>query len=84
MSFNSENLAERIRDGLANPKKLFAIAVEKGSCRIPDLIYTHAKCREDVLSGLVGLTSPLPKRTRVVNVAECVGYLSDDKGRIIV
>lgn len=65
-------------------KKLYAIAVEKGLRRIPDIVYTHAKSREDVLASLVSVTNPLPRRSRVVGVAECWGYMCDDKGRVIV
>ena len=84
MSLEAMNQAYEASKQNSEAKKLYAIAVEKGLRRIPDLIYTHAKCREDVLASLVVMTANMPKRTRVVNVAECVGYLSDDKGRILV
>ena len=65
-------------------KKLFAIAIEKGKNRTPDILYTHAEKREDVLANLVNIRGAFPKRTKVVSVAEAVGFLADEKGRVLV
>lgn len=61
-------------------RRLFAIAVEKGPSRIPDVVYTHAESREAVLASLVSVTSMLPKRSRVVAVGEAWGYFHDEQG----
>lgn len=65
-------------------KRLFAIAVEKGARRIPDVLYTHAESREEILAGLVTVKKSLPKYSRVVGVAQALGYYYDDKGRVYV
>lgn len=64
-----------------NGKQLFAVAVEKGWARIPDVLYFSAKTIEDVRAALVrGVLTLLPKGSKIVGVAPAVGYFHDERG----
>lgn len=66
---------------VGNGKLLFAVAVEKGWRRIPDVLYFSALTIEDVRSTLVrGVLTLLPKGSKIVGVAPAIGYFHDERG----
>lgn len=67
-----------------NGKTLFAVAVEKGWARIPDVLYFAAATIEDVRAQLVrGVLTLLPKGSKIVGVAPAVGYFHDERGDVL-
>jgi len=65
-------------------KMLFAVAVERGWRRTPDILYFGARTIEDLRANLVAtvLTS-LPKGSRVVGVAPAIGHFHDERGDLL-
>lgn len=64
-----------------NGKTLFAVAVEKGWARIPDILYFAAATIEDVRVQLLrGVLTLLPKGSKIVGVAPAVGSFHDERG----
>ena len=62
-------------------KQLFAVAVEKGWSRIPDVLYFAAATIEDVRAQRVrGVLTLLPKGSKIVGVAPAVGFFHDERG----
>lgn len=67
-----------------NGKQLFAVAVERGWSRIPDVLYFSAGSIEDVRSALVrGVLTLLPKGSKIVGVAPAVGFFHDERGDVL-
>lgn len=65
-------------------KQLFAVAVEKGWARVPDILYFAAATIEDVRAQLVrGVLTLLPKGSKIVGVAPAVGFFHDERGDVL-
>lgn len=65
-------------------KQLFAVAVEKGWARVPDILYFAAATIEDVRAQLVrGVLTLLPKGSKIVGVAPVVGFFHDERGDVL-
>lgn len=61
-------------------KSLFAVAIERGRARTPDVLYFGAETADDVRAAMVGIATRLPRGSRVVGVAPAIGFHHDEQG----
>lgn len=66
-------------------KFLFAVAVEVGWERIPEVLYFAAATVEEVRATLVrNVLTLLPKGSKIVGVAPAIGFQHDERGDVLV
>lgn len=69
---------------VGNGKYLFAVAIEKGWARIPEVLYFGADKIEDVRAHMINVASTLPPGSKVVGVAPAIGFWHDEDGSRLV
>lgn len=66
-------------------KFLFAVAVEVGTTRTPEVLYFGASTVEEVRATLVrNVLTILPKHSRIVGVAPAIGLHHDERGDVLL
>jgi hypothetical protein len=68
---------------VGNGKSLYAVAVEIGWQRRPDMLYFGAGSIEEVRAQLVGAAMTLPKGSKIVGVAPAIGCFENDSKLIV-
>lgn len=81
MSINHGITASQLGLHVGRGKMLFAVAVERGWARIPDVLYFAARTLEDLRVELVrGVLTCLPKGSKIVAIGPAIGYWHDEQG----